>query len=226
MERRPYRGGQTELLRKYGLNEEFEQILEVIEYEKGEYICQQEQEIHYVLLVLEGEARVFCDLENGKRLLVCFYEAGGVIGDVEFMMGTVITDSSVQVMTRFRCIGIPVPQSREKLMKNQIFLYQLGNNLAHKILRSTRNSANNILYPLETRLCSYIDTACREDVFDEKLTEVAEALGTSYRHLLRALNELIEQNILQKNRHKYVIIDRSELKKRSKDFYKPVEGRL
>lgn len=226
MERKQYQGQNQEKLKWLGFQNPEKLKMELIEYEAGEFLCHQGQILRHLLIVLSGEAKVFCNLENGKRLLISFYEPGGLIGDLEFFLNTTVADSSVQAMTKVLVLAVPFAENREKLLDDKKFLFQLGNHLAHKIQRSTKNNAHNLLYPLETRLCSYIDTACEQDVFDEKLTEVAEALGTSYRHLLRALNTLIEKKILRKENHKYVIIDRKSLREESKDFYKPIEGYL
>lgn len=68
------------------------------------------------------------------------------------------------------------------------------------------NSSINLLYPLENRLASYINELLlinnNESLyvdFDESLVNIAEHLGSSYRHLLRTLNVLCEKEVLQKD---------------------------
>ena len=55
--------------------------------------------------------------------------------------------------------------------------------------------------------------------FNENLTTFAELLGTSYRHLLRTLNKLVDQGLLQKIKGGYRIIDEETLRRLAADIY-------
>ena len=195
-------------------------------FEASELVCQEGLPLTNLFIVINGTAKVFNNMENGKRLLCCFYTSGSIIGDMEFLSEQKNAVSSVEAITPLTCLVIPVLPNAPLLYQDIALLRLLGKGMAGKFERTTRNYAHNILYPLEVRLCSYIDTGCSTNVFDEKLTEVADVLGTSYRHLIRALNSLIEAGILRKEKKVYYIIDREELKVRSKDFFKPIEGNL
>jgi len=198
----------------------------LVTYEASELICQEDLPISNLMIVLNGTAKVFNNMENGKRLLCCFFTKGSIIGDMEFLSERKNAVSSVQAITPMSCLVIPVLQNASLLYQDTALLRLLGKGMARKFELTTRNYAHNILYPLEVRLCSYIDTGCTTDVFDEKLTEVADVLGTSYRHLIRALNSLIHDGILSKEKQVYYIINRDELRLRSKDFFKPMEGQF
>lgn len=213
-----------DVLKQYGLEANRLTGLMQYTYEKGEYISREAQPLPYIFIVFCGKAKVFCDMENGRRFLVSFYESGGIIGDVEIMMQSNGASASVQALSEFTCIAIPAVRENIRYLKeNTVFLNIVAENLAHKLERSTKNSAHIILYPLEERLCSYIDTVSVDGIFSEKLTEVAEVIGTSYRHLLRELNRLAESGILEKQGKTYRILAEEELKLRSRDFYRPVE---
>lgn len=56
--------------------------------------------------------------------------------------------------------------------------------------------------------------------FDENLTEIAELLGTSYRHLLRTLSEFCERRILKKEGSSYIVTEEETLMELSVDLYK------
>lgn len=56
--------------------------------------------------------------------------------------------------------------------------------------------------------------------FHENLTEIAELLGTSYRHLLRTLSELCDKGILKKEGSSYIVTDERTLMELSADLYK------
>lgn len=56
--------------------------------------------------------------------------------------------------------------------------------------------------------------------FGASYIEIAELLGTSYRHLRRTLNKFCEDNILENKNKKYVVKNLKNLKELSSDLYK------
>lgn len=215
---------QSKILEGYGIPANSLQGIAVLEYGKGEFICMEGHSMTHLLLILDGKAKVCFAMENGKDLLLCFYCVGGIIGDLELMMNTDKAKSSVQAITAVKCISIPFHSNRTVLQSNTAFLNRIGTALARKLNRCTKNSACIILYPLETRLCSYIETMNKDGFFTDKLTEVAELLGTSYRHLLRSLHSLCLKGILEKRGNGYYVNDARALHQNAKDFYRPVES--
>ena len=83
--------------------------------------------------------------------------------------------------------------------------------LAQIVARNAVNDTFNILAPLEARLRAYIAHSQRQGVFAGRLTETAEYLGVSYRHLLRTMNDLCARGILEKTRGGYRILQPLEL---------------
>lgn len=47
--------------------------------------------------------------------------------------------------------------------------------------------------------------------FNENLTHLSELLGTSYRHLLRTLNDLCKQGVINKEEEGYRVADKERL---------------
>lgn len=195
----------------------------IAEYQAGEMICVQGQPLDSLLIVVSGRAKVCLFVENGRSLLLCFYNEGGIIGDLELMAGDDAAQTSVQAASDLTVIAIPIVVNRELLMTGNTFLRSMGAALAQKLKRSSRNGAYNMLYPIESRLCSYIELVHRDGMFDERLTEVAELLGVSYRHLLRALGALVRDGILAKGARGYALTDRKRLHERGHGFYLPIE---
>ncbi len=57
-------------------------------------------------------------------------------------------------------------------------------------------SSVNLLYTLESRLAAYILALAIDKVeviLDESYADMADLLGTSYRHLARVLNKFVEE---------------------------------
>lgn len=205
-------------LQKCGLSDFEAGDVRVLKFEKGQYLCREGFPMDYLLFMINGKAKAFINVSNGKTLLLVFYTKTGILGDIELMTNGICT-TNVQALTEVTCMGIPMKHFREKLRENVTFMNFVGTHLAQKLDRCARNGAINILLPLETRLCSYILMTNEDGLFNENLTEVAELLGTSYRHLLRTFDSLRKDNVLEKSSQGYIIKDGIELQIRAQDFY-------
>lgn len=224
MKQREITEPQKKVLESYGLSRYEIKEAAVLEYGRGEFLCIEGEALPHLLLILGGDAKVCATMENGKSLLLCFYHAGGMIGELEFMLNADKARTSVQAVTGVRGISIPFRSNRSVLRSNPVLLNHIGAALARKLDRCSKNSACMVSYPLECRLCSYILSTSKAGYFTDKLTEVSELLGTSYRNLLRALHKLCSEGILEKRERGYYIRSDSALHENARDFYEPVEN--
>lgn len=189
-------------------------------FKKGEYLCQEEEKMEYLLFILSGKAKISITAANGKSLLLNFYGKGQILGDVEIMLSDSVGTTNVVALTEIECIGVSVTYCKEVLSTHIEFMNFIAASLAAKLNRSSRYSAMNILYTLENRLCAYIVSTHENGEFQENLTELAELLGTSYRHLLRTMQELCEAGVLERcSRTKYKIKNLPALKERAEDCF-------
>ena len=207
------------VLEEYGLADINMNGLSVLRFKKNEYILRQGYSSEFLLLVISGRMKVFITSPSGKTLLFCFYTGTGILGEAEFATGKATASTSVQAITDVICIGIPRNRYQQYLKENLAFMNAVSNALALKLFRCTRNSAVTILHSLESRLCAYIAMTHEGGCFAEKLTEVSEVLGTSYRHLLRTLSGLCSQGVLQKSAKGYWVMDHAALRQKGDDFY-------
>ena len=86
-------------------------------------------------------------------------------------------------------------------------IFHLGDKLSYM----NNNTCINLYESLESRLASFILKSENNGIFSYNLTECAELLCTSYRHLLRIINLFCNTNKLSKNGKSYKIIDRGYL---------------
>ncbi|MDM5155615.1 transcriptional regulator YeiL [Bacillus sp. DX1.1] len=200
--------------------------MELLLFKKNEHICKENEEIHYLYFFVEGKAKAYNTLSNGKSLLLCFYDGLQVLGDVE-LIHSQKTSSNVQVMEDSYCIGIPLEKVRVQLLHDATFLRCICDSLAEKLNRLSKNSSINLLYPLENRLASYIlatgESVIHKEkkiIFNGNLTETSELLGTSYRHLLRTLNILCDKGVIKKNNGYFEVMDMRFLNELAADVYK------
>lgn len=218
-------------INKYQINEIFSEdmteFMELMAFEKNEYICKENEKVEYLYFFVKGKAKVYVSLKNGKSLLLCFYDPLMVLGDLELVKLQEAT-TNIQVIEDSHCIVLPFNKVREKLLNDSKFLRYVCESVADKLRRSSNNNSINLLYPLENRLASYI-LVTKEEVntsegkffkFDGNLTEIAELLGTSYRHLLRTINALVAKEAIKKVKSYYEIIDENILEELSSDLYK------
>lgn len=226
-----------EFIRRYKMSniftEDMTPYMEILFYKKNEFMVKEGEEIPYLLFLSDGKAKVFTSLSNGKSLLLCFYQGFKVLGDLE-AVDSVKAVTNVQAITDTYCVGISYRNVRRYLLEDAKFLRYVCSSLGGKLNRCSKNSSINLLYPLENRLASYIytagdritvsteDTVPKETVicFDENLTEIAELLGTSYRHLLRTLSEFCDRKILKKEGSSYIVTKEETLTELSADLYK------
>lgn len=217
-------------IKKYRINEMFsnnlEEHMELIAFEKGEYLSRDGERIEHLLFFVKGKAKVYINLENGKSLLLCFYYPFMLFGDLELVSQNPASTNTV-VIDEVHCIALPLNKVREELLKDSRFMGCVCASLGDKLERASKNGTINLLYPLENRVASYI-IATMEKIqaedklfqFNENLTTLAELLGTSYRHLLRVLNKLVEENFLEKQKGGYVVINEKKLRDLAADIYR------
>jgi CRP-like cAMP-binding protein len=178
---------------------------QLIRFERGDWMLLAERDCEYLYILLSGTAKVYMSETDGRTLLLCYYISEGIMGDVELMMGRREAISSVQALTPVVCIGLPLSVYAPALLASQPFLLRLGRGLAIKLHESVENTTQIILRPFEARLCAYLLQSAQDGLFSERLTDVSEHLGVSYRHLLRSLKTLIEEGVLEKQAAGYHI---------------------
>ena len=191
---------------------------EIHYYKKGEHICSYGKPFSYFYFLLNGKAKVYSLLANGKSLLYTFFQGFDMIGDIEMAMGTKFK-TNVETISDVTCLAIRIEGYEKELMNDLRFMQYMSRHLARKLEYCSRASSFNLLYPLENRLASYLVITAEENLFAENLTEVSELLGTSYRHLLRILSNFSKSGYVKKTSEGYLLQDLATLKRLGADIY-------
>jgi CRP-like cAMP-binding protein len=202
-------------LAEYGLDWIDPSAAVLLRYDRCEWLLRAEQEIPYFYILLSGKAKVCMSDESGRNLLLCYYVSEGIMGDIELMMGRKEAISSVQAVSPVTCIGLPLHVYASELLSHLPFVLRAAKGLAVKLHSSVTNTTEIILRPFETRLCEYLLHSAQGGVFSERLIDVAEQLGVSYRHLLRSLKALCEEGLLEKRSDGYHITNEEELREKA-----------
>lgn len=205
-----------DLLDKYGILDH-QDVCEVRRFNSGETIFSQGVEYKFIMIVVSGKAKVCTSAPSGKDLVLAYYLSSGLIGDVELMSNTKYATASVITLSPFECIVVPFHDDQDSIFKNLTFMVALAKSLSENLINSSHNYTSNALYSGEQRLCTYIIQGSYKNYFFDNLTDVAATIGISYRHLLRLLNKLCDDQILKRETRKFQILDMPELIKRSSE---------
>lgn len=208
-----------ELLGRYGLDDQLLSKAMRFSYSRGEFLSRDGGPLAYICFVVSGKAKVLISLSDGKQMLLAYFISDGIIGDIELMTGKMTHGSTVQAVTDFECIVLPLTYYKDMLKSNISFVNHVAKELAEKLMQRAVNGAINTLQTLEARLSAYIMQTASDGEFNETLTEVALMLGCSYRHLHRSLNKLCEQGVLSKRGSVYRIVDPARLARHAGDLY-------
>lgn len=180
-------------------------------FEQGEMVTKEGEMLPMLALVLKGKAKVCCTAENGKNLILCHYLSSGLIGDVELMTNCSSATATVIAISQLECLAVDREHCIKELDRNILFLRSLGENVSRKLINSSDNFVNSALCTGKQRLCTYILQNSNRNIFCDVLTDVSCSVGISYRHLLRILNELCTEKILEKQNNGYFIKDEAKL---------------
>lgn len=190
-------------------------------YEKEEHILEAESKPEFYYLLVEGKIKISYLFENGKAMLLKFYKEFNTIGDLELLKNIPIL-CNIDAVENTYLIAIPSDILRKKYLDNVKFLHHLIDSLSEKLYATINNSSYNFVYPLINRLSSYL----AEHITDKKyitlnasFLDIAQFLGTTYRHLNRTLKELESKSIIKCENKKIYILDEDKLRELSKNLY-------
>lgn len=114
-------------------------------------------------------------LPDSREQILNICETACILGEIEF-----ITDqpyvSSVVALKKSFVICFPVAACKKELLQDAGFLYQIGRRLAMHILSIQKDGC-----------------------FSLELGTLADFLGTSYRHLLRVINQMISEGLIERD---------------------------
>ncbi|KGK89206.1 cyclic nucleotide-binding domain-containing protein [Clostridium sp. HMP27] len=217
------------LLNKYIKKHNIENIFddEIIKYaqlhfyEKEEYILESGENLEYYYLLVEGKIKIYYPFENGKSMLLKFYKTFNTLGDIELFKGIPIL-CNVDAVEDTYLIAIPSAILMEKYFNNIKFLHHLIDSLSEKLYGTINNGSYNFVYPLINRLSSYLIEHLTDKnymILNSSYLDIAQFLGTTYRHLNRTLKGMEEKSIIKCDDKKIYILDVDKLRQLSKNIY-------
>lgn len=184
--------------------------LQKVTFQKGDYICTQGQAITELTYILSGKVKIVHYLFNGKEHILGTPHQPKIFGDIELMTNQ-LAGSSVIALEEVQAVQLPL-NNKEALLKDPVFLYQIGRNLAMALHRQGITASTNASYPVKERLATHILNIEEQDIFQLSPSILASSFGTSYRHVQRVIKQFIDQGIIEKKAFKtYRILQRKSL---------------
>ncbi|KWX78640.1 Crp/Fnr family transcriptional regulator [Paenibacillus jilunlii] len=191
--------------------------MELRRYSDGEAICSVGDRLEHMFILVEGRLKIHTLLPNGKSLLVRFARPMSVIGDVELLRQYPVKNEVVSMGESLLLAAGRALVLRE-FEENTALLRFLVGELSHKMYTLGQTTALNLLYPLENRFASYLlslfaDSGGQrvEEIRTSTLAELADMLGTSYRHLNRIVRRFVEEGIVERKKGSLSVLDRDKL---------------
>ncbi len=194
--------------------------IKLLTFSKNESIINEMDTIDAIYFVVSGKIKVYKEYENGKTLLLQFVDGLCSMGDLEYINEINIATGSVKAVSEVTLFKVDFKTLKNRYSTNNQFNDYMVKHLSKRFLSSTIKSNINLIYPLETRLASYILSMNIETMGNKvtlyNLQDLSDNLGTSYRHLHRTLKELVEKSIITRNRNLIEIIDYKKLEELSR----------
>lgn len=186
------------------------------EFQSGEYIIHNRTS-SYLYLLMHGRCSIRIFLENGKSVILRTLNAPCLIGEMELL--SEVGPYSVQALEESYAIAVPLPEYRNSLLNDNIFLRKVCDDLVRKERVESLSLIQSFGYPLKNRLAYFILENRQGKRFRIKKTMISESLGVSVRQVSNVLSDLIDRGYIRKNRLTYEITDESSLMKLAEDLY-------
>lgn len=180
--------------------------MDFFSFKKGDILINEGECSDYLFFLVSGKMKVYSHSSSGKVMFVSHFNSLQILGEARSLWNKAPT-ASVKATTDGYCIGISLIRHRETLLNDVKFLRYTCMSLAERLSDMNSNTCITMFDSLESRLASFILKTSKDNIFHYNLTECAELLCTSYRHLLRVLNTFCNNNKLDKRGKYYKILD-------------------
>ena len=192
-------------------SEEKPPTFELFQFQKGDLMLRSGEVSDYFFFLIDGQLKVYNYSPGGKIIFLSQLVPFQVIGEIASLWGWEAT-ANVEANSKVLCIGIHLDSHRNDLLNDLDFLRFLCQKMALKTISNNKYFSSTIFDSLDSRLAALVVNNAADGKVEPKLSEWAELLYITYRHLLRTLNKFVEKGILAKQGRYYILIDQEILK--------------
>ncbi|TWT26009.1 Crp/Fnr family transcriptional regulator [Planomicrobium sp. CPCC 101110] len=189
-----------------------QQEMFVSTYASGERLFSQSEEAYTLYFLVEGKLKISMLSPEGKRLILAFKTPFDIVGDIEYVRDCPFINT-VEAVTDIVVIGISYDVLRNEMSDNAAWLQFLLDTITKKFETKARAMNFNLLYAVDVRVASYLlsMTPTQPMLDSTSLVDMADLIGTSYRHLNRVLQQFEKSGWILKKRGKITLLDRAAL---------------
>lgn len=194
------------------------QYMQLILFDKNDYLYHQDEKLEHLYFFVKGKIKVCYSLSNGKENILRFLEKPRIAGEIEFILDRPAA-TTLQAMEPTYCITLPLKHCGHLLLKDPLFLRTISYNMAEALFAVNNNASVNQSFSPKSRIASYILSVENDSHFGIDLKNLPNVIGISDRHLFRIISELVQSNVIQKEKHGYSILDYDEMEAIAGDLY-------
>lgn len=193
------------------------QQLTLKSFHKGEHIILQGELPQYLYFLVEGRLKIFAESDEGRKLIIAFIQPFSVLGDIELIQRKPYLNT-VEAITDCKLLALPISTVHDLGLQHAPFINYLLDEITGKFYANAYSSHFNLLHSVDVRFASYLlsITAEMNYVSIHHIRDVADLIGTSYRHLNRIIAQLVEQGLIERSQRTIRILNREELFKLAK----------
>jgi CRP-like cAMP-binding protein len=164
-------------------------------YRKGEFISLFEP-MKNIIFLISGTMKICYTSEDGNEFFFSIISSYSFFGELEYLKHKPL-NCQFEAITDAICIEIPIDANRHLLDEDLKFYKFISNELATHLIQVSSNFVHKEVYPLKTRLASYLLLGNKQ--YDEitNLKSLSSTLHCSYRQLLRVLAEFCKEGYLE-----------------------------
>lgn len=212
----------TELWKKNHVSDvlgpDSQDFLELFFFRKDEYVLYEGLHSDHLYFLAQGQVRIYSSIGNGKSFDHGYFPFFRVIGEASCLWGEPAS-ASVQCTEDSYLFALSLKKNRDYCMNNVAFLRYICNILRAQMWEQ-KQGRNTLFFPLEQRLASLLLQNNSNGMLERKITECADMLCSSYRHVLRLLDSFCRRGLVNKCGHgKYRIADEQQLEQIASKIY-------
>lgn len=182
-------------------------------YSSGELIIIQGRSYDNMLFIVDGEAEIYVESEQGKKYSMATYEKFSFIGELELFNQKPYM-SFVQAKGKTVILEIPRDKFLDWLEQDRKINFYFMSFLSNECYDSMLKMGENTLYTLKQRICQFlIENADGKGNLKRSLSAemLSDRMGVTSRSVHRILKELKDKGIIEMHKSNVIIMDFEQL---------------
>jgi CRP-like cAMP-binding protein len=200
-------------------NEDIMPYLSLNRFDKGEFIFSQGEHAQFLYFLVKGKIKIYRTSSEGKTLILSFKTPIEVVGDIEYVQ-EINTINTVEAVSTVHMIGIRHTILKKFLKDYSPFLNFILKIITEKFYLNSNSMSLNLMSSVEVRLASYLLSVTSDEneqslngqLSTTSLTDTANLIGTSYRHLNRVIHQFCADGLVERSKGLILIKNRDRLK--------------